>query len=353
MSAAAHIRGLGTALPRGEIDAATTGRLLPELLGLDARESRAFASLVQRSGVERRRSVLVGEDGQLSLYARGAAEPGTAQRMAAWRELAPPLAIEAARGALLEAGWRGEDVTDLVLVSCTGFAAPGVDLALIEALGLPSTLERTHVGFMGCHGAVNGLRVARGLLAAKPHARVLLVAVELCTLHLTRSERTGQTVASALFSDGSAALAIDAEGPGLRIAATGSMLVPHTADLMGWDVGDRGFGMTLSPNVPGAIEAHLRPWIDSWLESSGLSLADVGGFAVHPGGTRVLDSVERCLELPPHALSPSRALLRDLGNLSSPTVLFLTRELLAQNAPRPYLLLAFGPGLFAEAALLR
>ena len=352
MSAAAYVRGLGTALPPGEIDAETTGRLLPELLGLNTSESRAFAALVKRSGVERRRSVLVGDDGQLALYARGASEPGTAQRMAAWRELAPPLAIEAARGALLQAGWRGEDVTDLVLVCCTGFAAPGVDLALIEALGLPATLERTHVGFMGCHGAVNGLRVARGLVAAKPDARVLLVAVELCTLHLTRSERTGQTVASALFSDGSAALAIDGEGPGLHIAATGSMLVPETTDLMGWDVGDRGFGMTLSPNVPAAIETHLRPWIDGWLDRSGLSLADIGAFAVHPGGTRVLDSVERCLELQGDALVASRTLLRDLGNLSSPTVLFLTRELLAQNAPRPYLLLAFGPGLFAEAALL-
>ncbi len=354
----ARIEGLGTALPAGSIDAATTARLLPALLGLDARESRGFAALVERSGVESRRSVLMGPGGDVALFAADAPSPTTAVRMVAWREFAPPLACQAASAALDDAQWRAQDVTDVVLVSCTGFAAPGIDLYLIEHLGLAPTVARTHVGFMGCHGAINGLRAARGLAAANPNARVLLIAVELCSLHLGRGERPGQVVASALFSDGAAALAIrGAAGDGERgfadIVATGSMHLPDSADLMGWDVGDHGFEMTLSPEVPARIEKHLRPWLEAWLASEQLDLADIRGFAVHPGGVRILDAVERGLGLAPADLKHSRELLRNLGNLSSPTVLFLTEALRRAGTAPPYLLLAFGPGLFAEAALLR
>jgi predicted naringenin-chalcone synthase len=206
---------------------------------------------------------------------------------------------------------------------------------------------------MGCHGAINGLSVARGL-AADPDARVLLVAVELCTLHFGERAQPGAEVAGVLFGDGAAAAAIG--GPlrrgDLALTATGSLVLPGTSGLMSWDVGDHGFEMGLSAEVPGEIETRLSAWLEPWLRARGLSIADVGGWAVHPGGTRILDAVEAALSLPKDALRHSREHLAEFGNLSSPTVLFLVERLRAAGMRPPHVLLAFGPGLSAEVALL-
>ncbi len=355
MKANARIAGIGTALPPGELTLERARSLLPELLGLTGRSARAYDALMARSGVERRRSALIAADGSVALYAAGEPEPGTAARMAAWCELAGPLAADAARAALERAGWSGSEVTHLVLVTCTGFASPGLDVALFDALGLAAHVQRVQVGFMGCHGAINGLRVANGLLAAQPEARVLLVAAELCSLHLSREAGAGQGVAAALFADGAAALALDGEvgaADPWTVLDTGSLRLPGTEALMGWRVGDRGFAMELSPEVPAAIETALAEPLRAWLAARGTTPERIGGWAVHPGGVRVLDAVEHALELDGQALGESRRLLRELGNLSSPTVLFLLERFRASAAPAPHLLLAFGPGLFAEFALI-
>ncbi len=274
-----------------------------------------------------------------------------------YAELAPPLAVQAAAAALGPSGVRAGDLTHLVTVSCTGFVAPGVDVALIRSLGLPPTVQRTHIGFMGCHGALNGLRVARAFAAAEPDARVLLCAVELCTLHYHYGWDAQKVIANALFADGAAAVVgvpAGAAPPGAwRVEATGSCLVPDSADAMSWTVGDHGFEMTLARQVPRLIAVHLRPWLEAWLARHGAALDAVGSWAVHPGGPRILDAVEEGLGLPRAALEPSRAVLRDHGNMSSPTVLFILDRLRAARAPRPCVALGFGPGLVAEAALLR
>ena len=358
----ARLLGLGTAVPEHAIDQAAAAAMAIELFPQGERRARSVATLYRRSGVRRRGSVLFGDgaNGMVQEFFAPAHNgcghgPTTAARTARHTADAPDLAAEACRRALDESGIDRTEVTHLVTVSCTGFEAPGVDVALIEALGLPARVERTHVGFMGCHGAINGLRVAAAFAAADPEARVLLCAVELCSLHFHYSADEQQVVANSLFADGAAACLVggDAAGTTPSVVGTGSVLLPDSLDAMRWRVGDHGFEMSLSPRVPALIEQHVAPWLDDWLGRYGLDRADVGSWAVHPGGPRVLDGVTSALGLAPEALDVSRAVLAEHGNMSSPTVLFIVDRLRERAASMPCVLLAFGPGLVAEAALLR
>jgi predicted naringenin-chalcone synthase len=241
-------------------------------------------------------------------------------------------------------------------VSCTGFQAPGVDLELISQLGLDAGVQRTHVGFMGCHGALNGLRVAQAFVEADAEAVVLLCCVELCSLHLYYGWDPEKVVANALFADGAAALVATARpahpAPGLTLLASGSTVIPHSAALMHWQIGDHGFEMGLSSRVPEAVGSQLRPWLERWLQPRGLQVADIATWAMHPGGPRILQVCGAALGLEPHQLAVSQAVLQEHGNMSSATVLFILDRLRRAAAPGPCLALAFGPGLCAEVALL-
>lgn len=283
--------------------------------------------------------------------------PTTGQRMRVYAVLSGPLAVRAGRQALLQSGLNASDITHLVTVSCTGMKAPGVDYELIQGLGLSATVQRTHVGFMGCHGAINGLRVAQAFLDADSQARVLLCAVELCVLHYFYGWHPQKVIANALFADGAAAVVgvpdRIASADAWRVTATGSCLMPDSREAMSWTIGDHGFEMTLSKRVPGLIHEHLRPWLEQWLAGQGLSVERVGSWAIHPGGPAILDAVAEVLELDDEQLEPPRRVLATHGNMSSPTVLVILEHLRARNAARPCVALAFGPGLIAESALLR
>lgn len=279
--------------------------------------------------------------------------PPTAVRMDLYAETAPPLAVTAAAAAVRESRIPAERVTHLVTVSCTGFVAPGLDVPLIRELGLRPTVERTHVGFMGCHGAVNGLRVASAFAGADSAAVVLTVCVELCSLHYYYGGEPGKVVANALFADGAAAVVGSAGTEPWGVAATGSVLLPDSTKEMGWTVGDHGFEMILTKKIPRLITAHLRPWMDEWLATHGLTVETVGSWAVHPGGPKILSAVEESLGLSPDRMKPSRDVLSEFGNMSSPTVLFILDRLRKADAPRPIVVLGFGPGMVAEAALIR
>ena len=214
------------------------------------------------------------------------------------------------------------------------------------------------LGFMGCLAKrSNGLRVARALTGSDPSARVLLCAAELCSLHFQYGFDAEQAVANALFADGAAALVGSSEAADTpepwRVVANGSCLVPGTADVMSWQIGDHGFEMTLSPHVAHLIAAHLRPWLVSWLAARGLALGDVASWAIHPGGPRILDAVEEALELDRSATAHSRDVLASYGNVSSPTVLLIIDRLRRHGASLPCVaaLWPFGPGLTIEAAL--
>jgi predicted naringenin-chalcone synthase len=282
--------------------------------------------------------------------------PTTAQRMEHYVRLAPPLAIKAAAEALANWGRPPSEITQLVTVSCTGFMAPGLDHALVAGLKLRPTVGRTHVGYMGCHGALNGLRVARAITGSDPRARVLLCAVELCCLHYHYTWNPQKMVANAIFADGAAALVGVPEGGApagaWRAVASGSCYLPDSAGAMTWTIGDHGFEMTLAKNVPALIGRHLRPWLEEWLGGEGLKLSDVGSWAIHPGGPRILEAAEQALGLTERDTAASHEVFARYGNMSSPTVLFVVRRLIESGAALPCVCLGFGPGLVAEAALL-
>ncbi|MGV3483687.1 MAG: type III polyketide synthase [Planctomycetaceae bacterium] len=360
----AQIIGLGIASPPHSVARDRSVEFAQSLLYNPGDEARALPALYRMTSVQRRGSVLLtGEDSHVSevqdFYPPAACTeqrgPSTKVRSDRYAEEAVPLAMRACRDAMVDAAIEPEAITHLVVVTCTGFYAPGVDIELIEQLGLDLETERVQVGFMGCHGAINGLRVARGLVAADPDAKVLLVSVELCSLHYQYGWEANRVVSNAIFADGSAAAVLThAEHEGLpAVVATGSRLVPDSMEAMTWRIGDHGYEMTLSAEVPGLIEAKLSSFIVEWLGKQQLAIGDVGGWAVHPGGPRILRAVESSLELPPSALACSRAVLAEHGNMSSATMLFILRRFIDSGVERPWVMLGFGPGLEIEIALLR
>lgn len=362
----AAILGVGIGIPPFRVDSVSSAKFAAKMACADTAQSRKVSALYRRSGIVRRGSVLLEdqpEDGQeveSEFYPPAASDldrgPSTKHRSDRYATEAPILANRAAAAALTNSRVDADQITHLVTVSCTGFSAPGIDIALIDGLGLPRTTERVQVGFMGCHGAINGLRAARGLVAADSDARVLLCSVELCSLHYQYGMQADRIVSNALFADGSAAAVV---GSGIAssgvgtVDATGSYLVPESRDAMTWNIGDHGYEMTLSAQVPSLIEGHLRSFLSEWLGEQGETIESIGGWAVHPGGTRILSAVETALNLPDQALAVPRAVLGDHGNMSSATMLFILDRFLASSQPKPWLMLGFGPGLEVEVALIR
>lgn len=351
--------GLGTAVPQGRISQAEALALAPQMHAASPRQQRLLERIYQRSGVTHRHCI----------PPSASPNPTTAERMRRYQPAALDLAHRASRLALEDAGLEASAVTHLITVSCTGFGAPGFDLALIASLPLPMDVARTHVGFMGCHGAFNGLRVARAFVEADPRACVLLCAVELCSLHLQEGWNPDHIVANALFADGAGAVvAVGSEvGPGLgsemggpssrktgglQLVASSSTVLAGTEDLMGWTIEDHGFSMVLSSQVPSRIADHLRPWLDHWLAGQGLALPEVETWAVHPGGPRILRAVLESAALQPAQIDLSTEVLAQFGNMSSATILFILERLRTRAGSGPCLALGFGPGLTVEAALL-
>ncbi len=350
-----HIDGMGTALPLHGISQEKACAIAQH--GLTDKQSRLLATIYRKSTIKRRHTVLLDqEDGTTPFYDRSDSSegPGTRQRMHRFAQEAIPLAVQAAGKALENAGCPAGAITHVITVSCTGFFSPGLDREIIEALHLSRSVSRTNIGFMGCHAALNGLQVALAIANAQANATVLLCATELCSLHFQQGWDTGNILPNALFADGSAAFVGSAapEGAPWTCKATGSYLLPDTNEDMTWQIGNHGFRMTLSRRVPTLIAGNLKAWLQRWLAEYGLAIADIGSWAVHPGGPGILDSVRTSLDLPLSALDVSHAVLAEHGNMSSPTILFILNRLRAQHATLPCVMLAFGPGLAIEAALL-
>lgn len=358
------ILGIGTAVPKHSIGREEAVRYITEYFSISEEETQRIKALYRMTGVKKRHSVLlrVPEGGTLEERQKFMPYPSNrptgpplSERMGEYEREAAPLAVASSKEALAESGVAPEQVTHLVTVSCSGFYAPGWDFRLMEVLGLSPTVARTHVGFMGCHGALNGLRVADSFAANDPDAVVLLCATELCSLHYHYSFEPEHLVSNALFADGSAALV----GKGAhrhdngvwRVHGTGSCLIPDSADGMSWRIRDHGFQMSLSPRVPSLIEGNLGPWVETWLQQYGYAIEDIRSWAIHPGGPKILTSSAKALGITIDDLPHSRAVLADYGNMSSPTILFIVERMRIADAPRPCVALAFGPGLVVEATL--
>jgi predicted naringenin-chalcone synthase len=361
---ALEITGWGSAVPPGRVEQAQAASHAVEIWGEAAGLGTTVPALYRRSGVKSRHSVIVdrvSDEGEVhqSFYhvAKSADDrgPSTQARLEFFEREASGLGLAASREAIADAGVSPDEITHVVTVSCSGFEAPGFDIRLVEELGLRRDVARTHIGFMGCHGAFNALRVANAFGATDPNARILICCVELCSLHQQYSSDAQQIVANALFSDGSAALVTRAATPearGWKVVAQSSFIVPETADQMSWRIKDHGFQMTLSPKVPDLIQEHLAGWLAKWLDRQDRSLSDIRSWAVHPGGPRILTACSSAMSLPDNALEASRDILATYGNMSSPTILFILNRLRLAKAALPCVALAFGPGLTIEAALV-
>jgi predicted naringenin-chalcone synthase len=336
----AYINRIAAVVPRHDVHARFVefGRLL---LAEDAQRSARFERMVEVAGIAHRYSCIDPDGG---FYAFGRF-PSTAERMRAFDLLAPELATAAVER--LDLGSERDRITHLLVTCCTGFSSPGLDLQLIERCRLPSSVERTIVGFMGCSAAINALKLARHIVRSEPSARVLVLNLELCSLHLRETTDLEEILGFLLFADGCAACLVTAEPAGLEMEGFRAVLVPETRELMAWHIRDCGFEMVLSARVPNAIRRALRAGADKIL--TGTSPAAIDLWAVHPGGRSVLDAVQSALDIAPPALSASREVLRRYGNMSSATVMFVLDAMLRSRLKGAVgCAMSFGPGLIAE-----
>lgn len=357
MTAVAHVNRIATAVPAHQVHDAfvrfVTGRIA------DARYRHIFERMVGRAGIERRYSFLepmILPDGRVTdsegFYGLGE-WPGTAERMERYERWAPQLAIDAIGGLGLSARDR-EGITHLIVASCTGFMAPGLDQIIVSRLGLSPGVERTTVGFMGCYAAVNALRVAHHIVRSTPDARVLVVNIELCSLHFQRTDDLERMLSMLLFGDGCAAALVTATPTGIALEDFRAAAIANTSDSITWRIGGQGFDMHLGGEVPGHIGRALAAELadgaaDGLLQ--GKAPADYALWAVHAGGRSILDAVEQGFALRPDALKWSRSVLRDFGNMSSATLMFVLADMLrgADGSDRSGFAIAFGPGLAAES----
>lgn len=357
----------GAAYPQGVLRDII--RQQPEL---DRRAQRLTTSIFNASGIDTRHSAVLdfqasAQDTPGLFYDPGTGRmltPGTGARNDFYTTHATELFVRAARQALAACpDVSPAEITHVVTASCTGFFAPGPEYAVVRALGLSPRTQRVHVGFMGCYAAFPALKVARAFCDADPAAVVLVVCAELCTIHMHSAGDPDTLIANSVFADGAAAAVVSARPPApgalaLRLDQFETTLTPPgvgEAD-MAWTIGDQGYDMVLSTYVPQIIEAHITGALAPLLAHDA-ALAGAPGaverWAVHPGGRSILDKVQGSLNLSDEQLRPSREVLRQFGNMSSATVLFILADLRRHAAPGERVCaVAFGPGLTVESGLM-
>ena len=344
METPVFINKIGSAVPHRQIH----GEFLEHLdYFFDSKIARTLRMIERHAGIEKRYSVFntpLKANTRSPAFYKPSEHPHTGQRMQVYQQKALPLAMQAV-SMLFEKG-RHSVMTHIIVVSRTGFYSPGLDFELVQALELPQETERSILGFMGCYSTVCGLRQARHIVRSQPQAQVLLVNLELCTLHLRASLCVEEATPFLLFGDGCSAALISAKQEGLKIDGFQTAHLPSTETKMRWNITDQGFSMTLSSRIPELIRRGL-PELRSRLLGEGEDEA-LQNFAIHPGGRAILDAVEEGLNLAPKDLRFSRAILRDFGNMSSASLMFVLNNILRSGVSGPGLAMAFGPGITME-----
>lgn len=368
----ACLYGIGTATPAHSSSQKDVLRFLVQMLRHQPPSEQTpqlihiVEQLVLRSGVENRSSVVADfcrdDPSSFEFFPPNWALepfPSTRARMEVYERESVSLAQEAATRALADAGVSPDRVTHLVVSTCTGFFAPGPDILLIGRLGLRPTVRRTIIGFMGCYAGFNGMRVAEALVRADPEAVVLQVCVELCSLHFQKKPRLDLMISNLLFGDGAAAAVSARAGRPAVSSVCATTLGLHCAvsddslSQMAWIIGDHGFEMSLGIKVPETLGRDAPGFVTDLLHMTGSRRSRVCGWAVHPGGPKILRSVRNALQLDADALTVSYSVLRRYGNLSSATIFFVLDDLLRNSPPGDVVALGFGPGLTMEGAVFR
>ncbi len=340
----AFLQRIATAVPAHDVHGAFVS--FASAMLQDDRTRTLFLRMADRAEITQRFSSLnvsgnmpPGEIDAYDFYRRGDF-PRTAERMRLFERFAPELMTRALDGLRLSEAERSS-IGHIIVTCCTGMYAPGLDFAVLDHLGLPRSTERTHIGFMGCYAAMNALKVARHIVRSMPEKRVLMVNLELCTLHFQETQNLNEVLSFLVFADGCAASLIGSERGGFALDSFDAVEIPGTRELITWNVRDAGFDMVLSGKVPGEIGKTLRTRKEAF---DGVKL-----WAVHPGGRSVLDAVQEGLALSAEALRASRQVLCRYGNMSSATVMFVLAELMkSARTAEDGCAMSFGPGLTAE-----
>ncbi|WP_242921142.1 type III polyketide synthase [Pontibacter liquoris] len=362
-----YLCAIGTANPPHKIPQMQIAAFMAAALQFDEQDTRKLKALYRVSGIGQRYTVLedyARQNGSFTFFPNTPSLepfPGVQQRMNLYKQHAVDLSEEAVRSCLSKiSGTHLADLTHLITVSCTGMYAPGLDIELVERLGLPTTVQRTAVNFMGCYAAFNAIKLADAICKATPTARVMLVCTEICTIHFQKHAEQDHLVSNALFGDGAAAVLMQGEPcreVSLELQSFHCDLAPAGKREMAWHIGDTGFEMTLSSYVPDLIKNGIRELTDRLLQGLKTTMAEIKLFAIHPGGRRILEVIEQELGLSRNDNRFAYQVLRDFGNMSSATVLFVLQalmdELTHKDKNEPVLSFAFGPGLTLESMLLK
>lgn len=347
-----YIIGMGIATPPFRYTQQECAEQMSKRLKYDEKETKKLVRLYKKTAIGWRHSAFSGDDQNIKVPFSS-----TAERMQLYEQQALPLAVQAIHNSI-SAEYLPK-ITHLITVSCTGMYAPGLDIELILKLKLSAHVERTCVNFMGCYGAFNALKLADYICGKDPAAYVLIVCVEICSLHFQPIKTLDNVIANAIFADGAACALIHGKPEGaknLRIKSFRCALAPSDKPAMAWYIRDQGFDIVLSSYVPTILSDHIREPVQKLLQSLNLTAADIENFAIHPGGKEILSAVEKALEIPQEKNQAAHEVLNDYGNMSSPTILFVIKKWLDQlpaNVTKTNLLaMAFGPGLTIESGLL-
>lgn len=364
-----RIISIGTALPQHRHRQQDILQFMLNAYQPEAEDRRRISLLYERSGIAHRYSVIpdyAAPEPQWEFYPRSRdlePFPTLEQRMETYGRHATALSISAIRDCLGEKpGDALRSVTSLITVSCTGMSAPGLDISIMEELGLPANIQRSSVNFMGCYAAIHALKMADHTCRADPHARVLIVCTELCTLHFQKDCQMDSIASGLLFGDGSAAVLVsgdqvrpeDIGGRGLAICGFYSEVALQGQHDMAWHLSGKGFLMKLSAYIPQLLQAGIEPLLSNALAAGGHSRDSIGRWAIHPGGKKILENIAKELKLSASDLKESFDVLRDYGNMSSPTILFVLKQMMNTpgRAGDRIFTAAFGPGITMETVIL-
>lgn len=355
------ILSIGTSLPAFRHAQTEILNFMQRVYALDATEARKLKYLYHQSGIQQRYSCIPDYSKYMREWKFYPAEeslepfPNLELRMSWYQKHAASLSVDAIRDCLQHRPGGSTGITHLITVSCTGMSAPGLDLQVMEMMELPRQLHRTSINFMGCYAALHALKMADSICRADPSAQVLIVCTELCTLHFQKIPTPDNLAASLLFGDGSAAVLVGSEKQGKALASIRGFyaeVVPKGKRDMSWELSSSGFLMTLSGYIPELISTDFKPLLERAMQAYKAKLTEVQHWCIHPGGKRILQAVQKSLELEESKLEASTSVLRDYGNMSSPSVLFVLKRLVEAGKKGVSLAAAFGPGLTMETCLL-
>jgi predicted naringenin-chalcone synthase len=360
-----YITAIGTANPPHRFEQATIAGFMVKAMKLDAGESRKLRTIFKAAGITTRYSVLedYGKTSDFTFFSNtpnGEPFPATDKRMALFQQHALSLSLAAIENLCLKAPDADlKSITHLVVVTCTGMYAPGLDIELVDALGLSSSVQRTCITFMGCYAAFNALKVANAFCMADSNSKVLVVCTELCSIHFQHKPTDDNILANALFADGSSAVLVQGHkhGPkGLKCEAFHNDFAIEGQQDMAWQIGNHGFEMKLSSYVPDIIQKGIGDLTARLLQKINIDISDIQYFAIHPGGRKILEAIEAKLGISREQNAFAYRVLADFGNMSSVTVLFVLNEILEkvrkEDQGAHILSFAFGPGLTLESMLL-